>query len=80
MQPDFDGSVAMRLAQTTQVKLEGMSDEELVEHVRELEALSERAKEVLAFWERRCKEAGKEKEAFEGVIENLVSFARKVRK
>jgi hypothetical protein len=70
----------MRLAQTTQVKLEGMSDEELATHVVELQSLAERAKEVLDFWETKCKEAGREKEAFEGVIENLVSFARKVRK
>jgi hypothetical protein len=70
----------MRLAQTTTVKLEGMSDEELVQHVKELEELKERAGMVLAFWESKVQEAGREKEAFEGVIENLVSFARKVRK
>jgi len=70
----------MRLAQTTDVRLDGMSDDELKAHVQELERLGEKAKEVLAFWEKRCLDAGREKEAFEGVIENLVSFARKVRK
>ncbi|KAF2427283.1 hypothetical protein EJ08DRAFT_721364 [Tothia fuscella] len=79
-QPDFDVGEAMRLAQTTEVRLEGMSDEELKGHCKELELLAERAGLVLAFWEERVKEAGREKEAFEGVIENLVSFARKVRK
>jgi len=68
------------LAQTTDVRLEGMSDVELREHVKELEALLGRAKETVEFWESRVVEAGREKEAFEGVIENLVIFARKSRK
>jgi hypothetical protein len=79
IQPDFDASEAMRLGQTTEIRLEGMSDEELQHHVRHLVQTVERAKEVLGFWESRREEAGREKEAFEGVIENLVSFARKRR-
>ncbi|KAE9970688.1 hypothetical protein EG328_006113 [Venturia inaequalis] len=78
--PVFDSSRATRLAQTTEVKLEGMSDAELRAHVKELETLLETARDVEGFWKGRVQEAGKEKEAFEGVIENLVTFARKNRK
>ena len=38
------------------------------------------AGEVLEYWEGRRESGLKEKEAFEGVIENLVAHARKVRK
>jgi len=57
-----------------------MSDGELTAHVKELEGLLERARDVVGFWEGKVAEAGQEKEAFEGVIENLVNFARKTRK
>lgn len=78
--PVFDSSKATRLAQTTEVKLVGMSDAELRAHVKELETLLETARDAEGFWKGRVQEAGKEKEAFEGVIENLVTFARKNRK
>jgi hypothetical protein len=78
--PVFDSSQATRLAQTTDVRLEGLSDAELRAHVKELEGLLETAREVVGFWEGKLQEAGREKEAFEGVIENLVTFARKNRK
>jgi hypothetical protein len=76
----FDSSQTTRLAQTTDVRLEGMSDAELRAHVKELEGLLETAREVVGFWEGKVQEADREKEAFEGVIENLVTFARKNRK
>jgi hypothetical protein len=78
--PDFDVSAARRLAQTTQERIDGMDDGELKRHVEELESVAANGRLYLGYWERKVGEAGKEKEAFEGVIENLVSFARKVRK
>lgn len=79
-QPEFDVAAARRLAQTTRERIDGMSDKELEVHVKEVEGLNERGREVIGYWERRVEEAGMEKEAFEGVIENLIGFARKVRK
>lgn len=57
-----------------------MDDAELKKHVQDLERVGELGREYLGYWERKVKEAAGEKEAFEGVIENLVSFARKSRK
>jgi hypothetical protein len=79
-EPRFDMSEAVRAGRTTDVKLAGMSDGELASHVQRLRALELRADEVLEYWQRQREGAVKEKEAFEGVIENLVKHARKVRK
>ena len=57
-----------------------LSDKELKAHVKRLEELVDRGKEVLQYWIRRKEAAVGEKEAFDGVIENLVRHARKVRK
>jgi hypothetical protein len=54
--------------------------EELQEHVKKLEAMQGTAKEVLEYWTKRTDEKLGDREAFEGVIENLVKHARKVRK
>ena len=78
--PDFDLAAARRLASTTKERIDGMEDAELQKHVKELERMGELGREYLGYWGRRVEEARKEKEAFEGVIENLVSFARKSRK
>jgi len=78
--PAFDTAEAQRIAETTGVKLDGMSDAELKAHVEKLEEMGGRGREALGYWERRKDGAVKEKEAFEGVIENLVKHARKVRK
>ncbi|KIW08671.1 hypothetical protein, variant 2 [Verruconis gallopava] len=78
--PEFDTVAARRLAQTTQERIDGMSDKELKEHIKEVERMNEKGREYLGYWQRKVEEAGREKEAFEGVIENLVNFARKVRK
>lgn len=53
-----------------------MGDVDLKEHVERLKALNGRASEVLEFWLLRKDEAVKEKEALEGVIENLVGFVK----
>jgi hypothetical protein len=79
-EPQFDVSEALRVGNTTEAKLHGLSDEELKAHIKAVEEWGERAREAFGYWERRKDGAEKEKEAFEGVIENLVKHARKVRK
>jgi Domain of unknown function (DUF5102) len=68
------------LCSTTDAALANLTDEELTEHVRQLATLTESAGEVLEYWLKRKDAALGDKEAFEGVIENLVKHARKVRK
>lgn len=65
---------------TTDEALDGMTNEELKQHVAKLEAMQGTAKEVLDFWRKRTDEKIGDREAFEGVIENLVKHARKFRK
>ena len=79
-QPEMDLIGARILCGTTNAALEGFSDDELMKHMQELEDLTQRAGEVLEYWLRRKDGAIGDKEAFEGVIENLVKHARKVRK
>ncbi|RFU79111.1 hypothetical protein TARUN_3120 [Trichoderma arundinaceum] len=79
-QPGLDLVVAKHLCQTTDEALDGMTDQELKEHVAKLEAMQGAAKEVLDYWTKRTDEKIGDREAFEGVIENLVAHARKVRK
>lgn len=57
-----------------------MTIKELREHVEELESMQGTAKEVLDYWTKRTDEKIGDRDAFEGVIENLVKHARKVRK
>lgn len=57
-----------------------MTDAELQAHVQRLQGLEGTATAVLEFWKERTDEQVKEREAFEGVIENLVKHARKTRK
>jgi len=64
----------------TDEALAGLTLDELKEHVAKLEAMQGRAKEVLEYWTKRTDEKLGDREAFEGVIENLVQHARKVRK
>jgi hypothetical protein len=45
-----------------------------------LEELTTKASEVLEYWLKRRASALEDREAFEGVIENLVKHARRVRK
>ncbi|KAL7798079.1 hypothetical protein V8C37DRAFT_368593 [Trichoderma ceciliae] len=79
-QPELDLVVAKHLCQTTDEALDGMTDQELKGHVAKLEAMQGAAKEVLDYWTKRTDEKIGDREAFEGVIENLVAHARKVRK
>ncbi|KAK0389611.1 hypothetical protein NLU13_3186 [Sarocladium strictum] len=79
-QPDLDLVSARHLCMTTSEALDGMTEEELKEHVSKLEAMQGKAKELLEYWQKRADEKIGDREAFEGVIENLVKHARKVRK
>lgn len=78
--PDLDLVAVKRLCATTDEKLEGFTEDELQAHVKELHAASEKTSETLEYWLKRRDGLRKEKEAFEGVIENLVRHARRVRK
>jgi len=64
----------------TDAALSGMTDAELRAHIARLEAMQGTAQSVLAYWQKRTDEKIGDREAFEGVIENLVKHARKVRK
>ncbi|KAK2601734.1 hypothetical protein QQS21_004722 [Conoideocrella luteorostrata] len=79
-EPELDLVAARYLCMTTDEALDGMTNEELKEHVSKLEAMQGTAKEVLEYWRKRTDEKIGDREAFEGVIENLVKHARKVRK
>ena len=78
--PDLDLVAVRRLCATTDEKIDGFEDEELQEHVKSLQEMTEKTEELLEYWLKRRDGALKEKEAFEGVIENLVRHARRVRK
>jgi len=78
--PEFDTSESLRIGGTTESKLQGLDDGELTDHITLLEALQKRGIEALDYWTKKNENAMKEKEAFEGVIENLVKHAKKIRK
>lgn len=60
--------------------MDNFSDEELQAHIQALNEANSRASNVLEYWLKRKDNAMGDKEAFEGVIENLVKHAKKVRK
>jgi hypothetical protein len=78
--PELDLSAVRRLCATTDAALDGLTDAELRAHVKELEQVTLRASSVLEYWLKRRDGLVSEREAFEGVIENLVNHARRVRK
>ncbi|KAI1638564.1 hypothetical protein F4809DRAFT_599653 [Biscogniauxia mediterranea] len=78
--PELDLVSAKQLCATTEEALGGMTDTELQQHVRKLRDMEVLAMEVLEFWKKRTDEKIGDREAFEGVIENLVKHARKTRK
>ncbi|KOS19499.1 Uncharacterized protein ESCO_000788 [Escovopsis weberi] len=79
-EPELDLVAARHLCRTTDEALDGMTDQELIDHVAKLEAMQDVAKDLLDYWTKRTDEKVGDREAFEGVIENLVAHARKVRK
>ena len=76
----FDLISARQSCLLTDEALHGMTDVELRAHVARLEAMMETAQRVLTYWQKCTDEKIGDREAFEGVIENLVKHARKVRK
>lgn len=78
--PELDLQATKMLCATTEAALSNMTDCELRAHVRKLEEANAKASEVLEYWLKRRDSALGDKEAFEGVIENLVKHARRVRK
>ncbi|KAI1383300.1 uncharacterized protein F4822DRAFT_434420 [Hypoxylon trugodes] len=78
--PDLDLVSAKQLCTTTDEALSGMTDKELQQHVKKLRDMEVLAKDVLEYWKKRTDEKIGDREAFEGVIENLVKHARKTRK
>jgi hypothetical protein len=78
--PGFDLVAAKQLCMTTDEALDGMTDQELRGHVTRLEAMEDAAKELLEYWQKRTDAQIGDREAFEGVIENLVKHAQKTRK
>ena len=79
--PAFDAHEARALgAATTEAAIGAMDDAELKARMQALDALVAQGQEVLQYWIRRKEMAVGEKEAFDGVIENLVRHARRVRK
>ncbi|KAJ5988791.1 hypothetical protein N7481_004001 [Penicillium waksmanii] len=78
--PAIELSSVHRLCATTDAAIGGLTDEELKSHVKELENVTLHASAVLEYWLKRRDGLVSEKEAFEGVIENLVSHVRRVRK
>ncbi|KAK5632936.1 hypothetical protein RRF57_008650 [Xylaria bambusicola] len=78
--PGFDLVAAKQLCATTEEALRGMTDIELQQHVRKLQDMEVLANEVHEYWKKRTDERIGDREAFEGVIENLVKHARKTRK
>ncbi|KAI2638048.1 hypothetical protein GGS21DRAFT_509438 [Xylaria nigripes] len=78
--PELDLVAAKQLCATTEEALRGMTDIELQQHVNKLKELEILANEVHEFWKERTDEKIGDREAFEGVIENLVKHARKTRK
>ncbi|KAK6071211.1 hypothetical protein SCUP234_00716 [Seiridium cupressi] len=79
-EPALDLVTAKQLCTTTDEALGGMTDEELKGHVKRLEEMEGLAKDLLEYWKKRTDEKIGDREAFEGVIENLVKHARKTRK
>ncbi|KAF4123546.1 hypothetical protein GMORB2_6247 [Geosmithia morbida] len=78
--PELDMAAARLVCTTTSEALDGMTDQELQAHVKRLEGLQGISNEALEYWKKRTDEKIAERDTFEGVIENLVKHARKVRK
>ncbi|KAL6714082.1 hypothetical protein ACLMJK_008576 [Lecanora helva] len=78
--PELDLQATKMLCATTEAALSNMTDDELHVHIKKLEEANSKASQALEYWLKRRDSALGDKEAFEGVIENLVKHARRVRK
>ncbi|CAI4216526.1 unnamed protein product [Parascedosporium putredinis] len=70
-EPNLNLVSAKQLCTTTDEALDGMTNGELKSHLDSLTQLQARAKEALDYWQKRTDEKIGDREAFEGVIENL---------
>lgn len=75
--PEFDSRSARQLCLVQKSVLEAYSDKELQNHLSQLESTTAMADALLEYWLKRKESAVGDKEAFEGVIENLVGFMKK---
>ena len=75
----LDVPSARILCSTSDVALQGLTVEELKEHIKKLESIAGTASEVLTYWLKKRESAIGDKETFETVIESLVGYARKKR-
>ncbi|KAK3300446.1 uncharacterized protein B0H64DRAFT_428515 [Chaetomium fimeti] len=75
-----DGRKDSGVCMLTDAALGGMTDGELRGHAGRLETMQGTAQGVLTYWQKRTDEKIGDREAFEGVIENLVKHAKKMRK
>lgn len=78
--PDFEIDQVRKLCGMTDADLNEMTDEAVQLHVKDLQTLADKGKEVLQYWVKRKEMAVDEKEAFDSVVESLVRHARRVRK
>ncbi|CUS09034.1 unnamed protein product [Tuber aestivum] len=75
----LDVPSARILCSTSDVALQGLTAQELKEHIKKLESITSTASEVLTYWLKKREGAISDKETFETVIESLVGYARKKR-
>ncbi|KAF5102620.1 hypothetical protein D0Z00_000330 [Geotrichum galactomycetum] len=66
------------MAQVSELALQGMSTEELTEHITALNLAVKQATQTLTIWETKKAAAEKDKQDFESLIESLVDYAQKV--
>ncbi len=78
--PQLEINSTRILGSTTDAALGNFTDEELQAHVQRLTEMQALASSALEYWLQRRDNALGDKEAFEGVIENLVKHAKKSRK
>lgn len=75
-EPEFDLNALTLLASTTEARLGGMEDGELVAHVDLIKGFLNEGQVAVKFWEGKVEEGRREKEALEGVIERVVGFVK----
>ncbi|KAK9477491.1 hypothetical protein V1514DRAFT_333807 [Lipomyces japonicus] len=79
-EPEFDFDHARKLSRTTVEMLSGMSHDELVVHVEELERVKIAAAVYLAYWIDQRLASEEDKTKYEGVIESSIEYAQRLRK
>lgn len=75
--PEFELSSARRLCETTESALNNMSERDLQIHVSTLKAHTTAASDLLTYWLEQRESAQSEKETFEQVVQNLVTYHKR---